>query len=239
MLCVICSHLDLSIVRMGNAAMKILMIGSAEPGLDDLESALRKRGHEVRRTIIRGLALELASISDFVILDLDLPEMDGYDMCGQIRRYSEVPIVMLTESSDDVDRVVALRIGADDCLSKPFSAREASARVEVVARRRVPASSDRRPPRRCVRVGRLVIDVQARIVEIDGAPVHMTRKEFDLLTMLAENAGVVCQREHIIERVWDEHWFGRPGRLTCTLVHFAVSSVTPVASIRCTASAFA
>lgn len=187
--------------------MKIIIAGSAEPGLDRLECALRKRGHEVRRTTNPDLALELASMSEFVILGLYPPQADGYEVCGQIRRYSKVPIVMLIESSDEVDRVVALRLGADDCLSKPFSTREVLARVEVVARRCGPGPGNCLP-RQCIRVGKLAIDVGARSLELEGAPVHLTRKEFDLLMMLAENAGQVCVRDHIIERVWDEHWYG-------------------------------
>ena len=187
--------------------MRVLIVGSAERGVGGLEGALRKRGHEVRRASAHDLALELASISEFVILDLGLAEVDGYEMCGHIRRYSAVPIIMLTESSDDVDRVVALRLGADDCLSRPFTTREALARVEVVARR-CGQGLDGRLQRRFIRLGRLVIDTGARSVEVEGMPVHLTRKEFDLLTMLAENAGVVCMRNHIIERVWDEHWYG-------------------------------
>lgn len=187
--------------------MRVLIVGPAEPDLGGLAGALRKRGHEVRRASAQDLALELASISEFVIVDLDQPDVDGYEMCWHIRRYSAVPIVMLTDSADDVDRVVALRLGADDCLSRPFTTREALARVEVVARR-CGRRPDGHPRRRLIRVGRLAIDVGARSVDLEGVPVHLTRKEFDLLTMLAENAGVVCMRGHIIERVWDEHWYG-------------------------------
>jgi two-component system response regulator RegX3 len=188
--------------------MRILVIGSADPILYALESALRKRGHQVTRTATCDLALKLAPSSEFVIIDLGLQDGDGYEMCSKLHGYSTIPIVMLTESTDEVDRVVALRLGADDCLSKPFSTREAIARIEVIARRCRSALNDDHSPFRYVRVGGLAIDVRARTVELDGAPVHFTRKEFELLTMLAENAGMVCTRSHILERVWDEHWYG-------------------------------
>jgi two-component system, OmpR family, response regulator RegX3 len=187
--------------------MRILVVGADEPDLNALRTALSLRGHEVRQVDGQDAVIDLAPDCEFVVLDLDMPGFDGNETCGCIRRVSRVPIVTLTGSTDEIDRMLGLRLGADDCVVKPFSVTEVVTRIDAVARRCGPTLA-RHGVTRGLHVGALALDVRARRAMLDGAELHLTRKEFDLLRLLAENAGAVCLREEIIKRVWDENWFG-------------------------------
>jgi phosphate regulon transcriptional regulator PhoB len=141
-----------------------------------------------------------ASPPDLVLLDLMLPEMDGLEVCRRLRRdpaTQAVPIVMLTARGDEVDRVLGLELGADDYVVKPFSPRELVARIRAVLRRTRPA-----PDTAPITVGRLSIDPAAHTVAVDGAPVTLTRREFDLLRALMEAKGRVLSREFLLDHVW-------------------------------------
>jgi two-component system, OmpR family, phosphate regulon response regulator PhoB len=137
---------------------------------------------------------------DLVILDLMLPAIDGLEVCRRLRgdaATAGVPIIMLTARADEVDRVVGLEIGADDYVVKPFSPRELVARIRAVLRRTRPT-----PGTAPLTVGRLSIDVAAHMVTVDGAPVSLTRREFDLLRALVEARGRVLSREYLLDHVW-------------------------------------
>jgi two-component system response regulator RegX3 len=178
-----------------------------EPSISEpFAKALAREGFEAvtARTAREALALAERIEPDLVLLDLALPDGDGRDVCRELRRRSDVPIVMLTARGTETDRVVGLELGADDYVVKPFSGPEVIARIRAVLRR-----AQRGPGAEPVlRVGDLELDVAARRVRLDGNELVLARKEFDLLAELARNAGRVVSREDLMARVWDENWFG-------------------------------
>ena len=140
-----------------------------------------------------------------VLLDLNLPGMDGVEICKRIRAKSEVPVIMLTARDTEIDKIIGLEIGADDYVTKPFSARELVARVKAVLRR----SQDRVDDRRFIEVAGWTIDSGRREVRPPcGEPVRPTAKEFDLLWYLADHNGLVLSRAQILEAVWGYDYFG-------------------------------
>ena len=140
---------------------------------------------------------------DLVLLDVMLPDGDGRDLAREIRKTSDVPIVMLTARGEEIDRVLGLELGADDYVVKPFSARELIARIRAIQRR------GRGTARRgTIQVGAIVLDPAARTCTKDGQPLELAAKEFDLLHLLMASAGTVLMRERIMDEVWDPHWFG-------------------------------
>jgi DNA-binding response OmpR family regulator len=175
----------------------------------------------IRRTLARGLAEHGAVVTsvataveairavgeerpDVVMLDLGLPDLDGSDVLAVVRATSDVPVVVATARDDEAEIVRLLDAGADDYLVKPFSAAQAMARVRAVLRRAAPtAGADRR-----VRVGGLSIDPVAREVELDGSPVVLNRKEFDLLLALATRVGEVVSKRELLADVWQMPWGG-------------------------------
>ncbi len=144
-----------------------------------------------------GLRRLEAEPFDTVLLDVMLPDLDGFEVCRRIRAGSDVPVLMLTARGDDEDRIVGLELGADDYLPKPFNPRELLARIRAVLRRRRPAPGRSAP----LRFGRLEIDRDARVARVDGEERSMTGYQFDLLLALAESAGRVLSREALMTRV--------------------------------------
>jgi two-component system, OmpR family, response regulator RegX3 len=178
-----------------------------EPSISDpFSRALAREGFEpvVARGAREALALAERSSFDLVLLDLALPDGDGRDVARELRRRSNVPIIMLTARGEEVDRVVGLELGADDYVVKPFSAAEVIARMRAVLRR---ATQGDAPPD-AIRIGGLELDLGARRATLDGGELALTRKEFDLLGELARHAGRVVTRDDLMARVWDENWFG-------------------------------
>ena len=145
----------------------------------------------------RGLSALEAGGFEAVLLDVMLPDLDGFEVCRRIRARGDVPVLMLTARGDDTDRIVGLELGADDYLPKPFNPRELLARLKAILRRRR-AGTDLRP---VLRFGRLEIDREARQVRLDGAERPLTGHQFDLLVALAESAGRVLSRDALMERV--------------------------------------
>jgi two-component system, OmpR family, phosphate regulon response regulator OmpR len=145
----------------------------------------------------RGLSLLARGGFQAVLLDVMLPDLDGFEVCRRIRAGSDVPVLMLTARGDDTDRIVGLELGADDYLPKPFIPRELLARLRAILRRRAP-DPGRRP---VLRFGRLEIDREARSVRVDGRERTLTSHQFDLLVALAESAGRVLSREALMARV--------------------------------------
>ncbi len=169
-----------------------------------LAKGLERAGFVVRQERTGGGALE-APEPDVVLLDLGLPDLDGYEVCRRLRARSDVPIIVVTARSDEVDRVIGLELGADDYIVKPFGFRELTARIRAVTRRRTPQGEGSLS---VVQVGALTIDRRTRRVMLDGDEVPLTPKEFDLLALLAEDPGAVFTRQRILEEVWDPHWYG-------------------------------
>ena len=158
-----------------------------------------------------GAAALLATGFDMVLLDLGLPDMDGRDVCRQLRSRSTAPIIMLTARAEEFDRVLGLELGADDYITKPFSFRELVARIRAVGRRTVDAQPDAVTPGEqavAQRIGQLSIDRRTRRTHIAGDEIFLTAKEFDLLAYLATDIGAVHSRTEILENVWDAHWYG-------------------------------
>lgn len=159
-----------------------------------------------------GAAALAATGYDMVLLDLGLPDMDGREVCRQLRTRTAVPIIMLTARSEEFDRVLGLELGADDYVTKPFSFRELVARIRAVGRRTVTAPGDGPAtidePQAAQRIGALSLDRRTRRVHLDGEEIALTAKEFDLLAFLATDAGAVHTRTEILENVWDAHWYG-------------------------------
>jgi DNA-binding response OmpR family regulator len=145
----------------------------------------------------RGLAMLASGAFQAVLLDVMLPDLDGFETCRRIRARGDTPVLMLTARGDDTDRIVGLEIGADDYLPKPFNPRELLARLRAILRRRR-AGPDRRPT---LRFGRLEIDREARRVRLDGNERPLTSHQFDLLVALAESAGRVLSRDALMEKV--------------------------------------
>jgi two-component system phosphate regulon response regulator OmpR len=151
---------------------------------------------ERRATAHEGLEALARSSFDAVILDVMLPDSDGFEVCRRIRTRSEIPVLMLTARGEDTDRIVGLEIGADDYLPKPFNPRELLARLRAVLRRRRPSLST---DTATLRFGRLSIDCDSRMVKIDGDPKTVTSYQFNILVALAENAGRVLSRERLLD----------------------------------------
>jgi len=148
-----------------------------------------------------GLRLLAQRTPDLLVLDVMLPEMDGFAVCRKVRETSRVPIIMLTARGDVTDRVVGLEIGADDYLPKPFEPRELVARIQAVLRRRSAAGQDER-----LTTGRLTIDWGRREVELDGTALELTTAEFDLLGILVRSSGRVLSRDAIMSRTHGVDW---------------------------------
>ncbi|WP_431308839.1 response regulator transcription factor [Halalkalibacter flavus] len=156
-----------------------------------------------------ALDLALEKQFDMVILDILMPEMDGYDVCREIRKVSNVPIIMLTASGDELDRVLGLELGADDYIIKPFSPRELVARIKAILRRVEPLSNESvKEQSYTYDYGEFKIDVDRREVIYKGEKVTLRPKEFDLLVHLAKAPGNVYTRETLLEHVWGYDFLG-------------------------------
>jgi two-component system response regulator RegX3 len=189
------------------ARKRVLLIEDEESIHEPLAAALEREGFaaEVATTAAEGMERFRTKPPDLVLLDVMLPDGDGRDLLREIRRTSRTPVVMLTARGEEMDRVLGLELGADDYVSKPFSARELTARIRAVMRR-VAAPS---PTEETVlEIGDVIVDLNTRLVSQAGSRIELTLKEFELLRTLMEQAGSVVTREDLIDEVWDPHWFG-------------------------------
>jgi len=183
--------------------VRVLMVEDDDAIAEPLARGLEREGLDVARAASGEEALA-AQDYDVVLLDLGLPDIDGFEVCRRLRARSEVPIIVVTARGDEVDRVVGLELGADDYIVKPFGFRELLARIRAVTRRTQARPEDVAPRS----VGPLTIDRRTHQVTMGGAAIALTPKEFDLLALLAEEPGTVFPRAHILEEVWDAHWYG-------------------------------
>ncbi len=188
------------------APRRILVVEDEESISEPFAEALHRAGFEPLVTGTAAGALELAGSAkpDLVMLDLALPDGDGRDVCRELRRRSDVPIMMLTARGTEMDKIVGLELGADDYVVKPFSAAEVISRIRAVLRRSRRTETADGP----IRIGGLELDEGARIARLDGQEVDLSRKEFDLLAALMNHAGKVVKREDLMAEVWDTNWFG-------------------------------
>lgn len=138
-----------------------------------------------------------------IVLDVMMPRMDGWQVCREIRSYSKVPIIMLTAKGDERDELQGFQLGVDEYISKPFSPKILVARIEAILRRTNQAAAEE-----CMKIGGIEIDKAAHMVSIDGQPVDLSYKEFELLTYFAENKGIALSREKILNNVWNYDYFG-------------------------------
>jgi len=164
----------------------------------------------------QGLRLARELRPALIILDLMLPEVDGLEVCRQVRAESDVPIVMLTARDEDIDKIVGLELGADDYLTKPFNPRELLARVKAILRRTEAAP---RPEGKALHLGDVTVDPARREVTVAGQPVALRAKEFDLLQAFVEHKGLVLTREQLLSRVWGYDFYGETRTVDVHVAH--------------------
>ena len=192
------------------AGRRILLIEDEESIADPLAAALGRDGFEVETapTAEAGLEAFAARPPDLVLLDVMLPDGDGRDLLRRIRAASATPVVMLTARGAEVDRVLGLELGADDYITKPFSAAEVGARIRAVLRRvdaaRAPGSDEAEE----VAVGDVRMNFATHSATKAGRPLELTPKEFEILRLLLQRAGRLVRRDELMDEVWDPHWFG-------------------------------
>jgi len=192
---------------MSHQKRTILVVEDEESITIPLAEALERDGfnaevvHTVEDALGRGRTLR----PDLVLLDIGLPDGSGLDVCRELRSSSNVPIIILSARGEEADRIVGLELGADDYVVKPFSAREVIARIRAVLRRASAPTGAADGP---IEVGDVRLDPARRTASLDGEPLELARKEFDLLALLLQEAGTVVSRERLIDEVWDVNWFG-------------------------------
>jgi DNA-binding response OmpR family regulator len=183
--------------------MKVLVVEDEKAIAEPLCAGLEQEGFETEWAPTGEQALEAAE-PDVVLLDLRLPDIDGYTVCRTLRERSQVPIIIVSARGEEVDRVVGLELGADDYVVKPFSLRELVARIRAVNRRTAPQA----PTGTRLVVGELLVDTRARRALIGERELKLTAKEFDLLAALAAEPGAAVTRKALFEQVWESHWLG-------------------------------
>jgi len=204
---------------------RILLIEDDDRIRTSMRLALQDEGHEVAEAARAedGLRIFSADGADVVLVDLMLPDIDGFECCRQLRRTSDVPIIMVTARTDTHDVVAGLEAGADDYVTKPFEMKELSARIRALRRRSRPANA---PPSETIMVGDLEIKPDAGVVLRGGKEIHLTRTEFRLLCELATAPQRVFSRELLLERVWGYDYFG-DGRIVDVHVRRLRTKIEP------------
>ena len=199
--------------------MNVLIVEDNEQIADALEDALTRHGHQTVQASTAAEALTIVHNAQLILLDLELPDLDGHELCRRVRRQVDTPIIIVTSRDDEVDRVMALHLGADDYVVTPFSRHELIARIVAVSRRAFRQAAPKEAAAdtaltldddaaSTLRLGELLLDLRARRAFVGGKQIQLTRKEFDLLSLLMEDSGAVRTREEIINKVWDENWHG-------------------------------
>jgi two-component system response regulator RegX3 len=192
------------------AETTILVVEDEDSFIDALTVGLSREGFRVRVARDGSEALELfdAVRPDLVLLDVMLPKISGVDVCRELRRQSQVPIIMVTAKSAEIDTVVGLEVGADDYVTKPYRLRELVARIRAVLRRTPLTDIATSPSGDAMQVGDVMLDQERHEVSIRGSAVRLPLKEFELLALLLENAGRVLTRDTLIDRVWGSDYVG-------------------------------
>ena len=187
---------------------KVLVVDDEKLIVKGIRFSLEQDGMDVDCAYDGEEALEMAKEKkyDIILLDLMLPKMDGFEVCQQIREFSNVPIVMLTAKGEDMDKILGLEYGADDYMTKPFNILEVKARIKTIMRRA--SGNVQNEARKVVRVHDMEINAINRSVTLGGKEVRLTAKEFDLLQVFVNNRGKVFSREALLETVWKYDYTG-------------------------------
>ncbi|MFI9052296.1 response regulator transcription factor [Streptomyces sp. NPDC053427] len=197
--------------------MRLLLVEDDDHVAAALSAVLARHGLEVRHARSGEEALQALLPDDaepfaVVLLDLGLPDQDGFEVCGRIRRMSTTPVIMVTARSDVRSRIHGLNLGADDYVVKPYDTGELLARIHAVSRRTTTGSGEPQAEESAaedaLHLGAVTVELPTRQVSVHGTAVPLTRKEFDLLALLAQRPGVVFRREQIISEVWRTSWEG-------------------------------
>jgi len=192
-----------------NNSVRVLLIEDEEKMRELIKIVFRKEDFVIIEAVDgkQGLNLFRTNSVDIVILDIMLPEIDGWTVCREIRRTSNVPIILLTARGEEFDKLFGFELGADDYLVKPFSPKELMARVKALLRRAEIKSNEAAS---YYRFGNIVIDRLSREVTVNGRPVNLTNKEYELLYFLAANPKIVFTREQLLLKVWGYEQYGDP-----------------------------
>jgi DNA-binding response OmpR family regulator len=185
-------------------SLQILVVGDQPDHARSLARGLASHGHDIVTVGTGAAALAAYGDAELVLLDLQLPDVDGLEVCRRIRHSSDTPIIAFTDRGAELDRVLGLQAGSDDCLDKPYEFRELLARIEAVMRRSRPPETQQAGQAGTLTIGALELDVASREVRVGGSLVELTRKEFDLLHYLADNAGTVVTRQRLMAEVWGD-----------------------------------
>ena len=187
-------------------ASKILVVDDEKRIVEILKGYLEREGYQVITAYDGRAALDLArsNIPDLIILDLMLPEVSGWDVCRELRRTSDVPVIMLTARDDTTDKIIGLELGADDYVTKPFDPKEVISRVRAVLRR----SEGKAIVKAVLNVGDIIIDTEKRIVRRGDSNIALTPIEFEIIRVLAENPGRVYSRMQLLDRVQGDAYEG-------------------------------
>ena len=182
---------------------KVLVVDDEKLIVKGIRFSLEQDGMDVDCAYDGEEALEMAQEKkyDIILLDLMLPKMDGFEVCQQIREFSNVPIVMLTAKGEDMDKILGLEYGADDYITKPFNILEVKARIKAIMRR-AGSNQEEKDKAKTIEAGDLKMDCESRRVFISGKEINLTAKEFDLLYFLSSHKGQVFTKEQIYENVW-------------------------------------
>jgi DNA-binding response OmpR family regulator len=200
------------------AKERILVVDDEANIVDLVTLYLEREGFRVESATDGQEALDKIRVDepDLIVLDIMLPEVDGFEVCRQTRATSEVPIIMLTARDDDIDKIVGLELGADDYLTKPFNPRELVARVKAILRR---LERSDREPEGPIAIGDVRIDPARREVTVAGERVSLRTKEFDLLQTFAEHRGIVLSREQLLNLVWGFDFYGQTRTVDVHIAH--------------------
>jgi len=185
----------------------VLVVDDEKTLVKALTFNLEKEGFRVEQAYDGEEALNkvFALKPDIVVLDLMLPKVDGFEVCRQIRKKTDIPIIMLTARGEDIDKVLGLELGADDYLTKPFNSRELVARIKAILRRSLFREEE---TKKIAKIGNLQVDLLQHRVRLEGKDINLTSKEFALLSFLVANAGNVYSREQLLEQVWGYDYYG-------------------------------
>lgn len=191
---------------------KILVVDDEKPIADILQFNLKKEGYDVYCAYNGNEALEMVEEikPNLILLDIMLPEKDGIEVCREVRKKYEMPIIMLTAKDSEIDKVLGLELGADDYVTKPFSTRELLARIKANLRRhqQVTSATTEESETNEIAIGSLVIHPDAYIISKRGEMIELTHREFELLHYLAKHLGQVMTREHLLQTVWGYDYLG-------------------------------
>lgn len=188
--------------------MKVLVVDDEKLIVKGIKFSLEQDGMDVDCAYDGGEAIEKIreNTYDMVLLDLMLPVFDGYEVCQQVREFSDVPIIMLTAKGDDMDKILGLEYGADDYITKPFNILEVKARIKAINRRNMKKAPKAVEKPKVIVSGDMKLDLEDKRLFIEGKEINVTSKEFDLLGLLATNVGKVYSRDELLRLVWGTHF---------------------------------